>query len=429
MSATAPDSPTSAPLRPQRITSIDALRGLVMFTMILVNDIAGGQDIPAWIRHYNDGRLGSGMTFVDLVFPAFLFIVGMSIPFALGARLARREPIWKTLAHILLRTISLLAIGIMMVNVEAGSPNRRIPLSRNAWIALLYIAAILSFCSLAPRSAANASRKRSLAIVTLILRALGIATLVWLGLIYRTDTGQRLLAFRAAWPFIHIRTQWYGILGLIGWAYLVGSILFLCFAANRLPLLACIALLLGVFAADQQGAFDDFALHDIVSIGTALGSQPSITVAGMLLASILLTPDTMGHARRIRFTALYIAGFAVAALLAQPLYGIIKNEATPSWCLWACAITAAVWLLFYLVTDVLRAPWLFKPLTIAGENVLLAYLLSQGLDSWLTLLRLGEWYENLAKDFPTALARSTTCAVVILILTALLNRAGLRLKL
>src|SRR4051812_31380523 len=402
MSASAPaPTPVDGQLRP-RITSIDALRGLVMFTMILVNDIAGAENIPAWIRHYNDGRAGSGMTFVDLVFPAFLFIVGMSIPFALGARLARREPIWRILGHILLRTLALLAIGIMMVNTESGPPNGRTPLSRNAWSALLYVAAILSFCSLGSRKTDPAQQRR-LAILTLVLRIIGVATLLWLALIYRTDRGHHLLAFHTTWPFIRIRTEWYGILGLIGWAYLVGSLAFLCFRTHRLPLLACIALLLCLFAADQKGAFNHFALNDIVSIGTALGSQPSITVAGLLLATILLTPDTAGHARRIRFTALYIVGFVLAALLVHPLYGVIKNDATPSWCLWSCAATAAVWLLFYLVTDVLRMPRLLKPLTIAGENVLLAYLLSQGLEYWLSLMCLGETYDNLAKNFPAAL--------------------------
>jgi predicted acyltransferase len=81
-----------------RIISIDALRGFVMFTMIFVNDLAGAprQLVPDWMVHFSDRhRGGSGMTFVDLVFPAFLFIVGMSIPFALGSRLKRGEPLWK----------------------------------------------------------------------------------------------------------------------------------------------------------------------------------------------------------------------------------------------------------------------------------------------------------------------------------------------
>ena len=59
--------------------SIDVLRGLVMFTMVFVNDVAGVHGIPAWMKHHHPDN-ASGMTFVDLVFPAFLFLVGMSIP-------------------------------------------------------------------------------------------------------------------------------------------------------------------------------------------------------------------------------------------------------------------------------------------------------------------------------------------------------------
>src|SRR5436190_24046095 len=100
-------SPATPDARPAaRVTSIDALRGLVMFAMIFVNDIASApRDIvPWWMEHYHPE--GNGMTFVDLVFPAFLFIVGMSIPFALGARIARGEPLWKTLLHVVTRTLS-----------------------------------------------------------------------------------------------------------------------------------------------------------------------------------------------------------------------------------------------------------------------------------------------------------------------------------
>src|SRR5437868_6145276 len=46
---------------------------------------------------------------------------------------------------------------------------------------------------------------------------------------------------------------------------------------------------------------------------------------------------------RSMFALWFIAGCSIAALLLYPLYGINKNQATPSWCLWACAITAALW--------------------------------------------------------------------------------------
>src|SRR5215475_8427844 len=108
----------TAATAPLRVTSVDALRGFVMFMMIFVNDLAGaGKVVPNWMVHFSDRhRGGSGMTFVDLVFPAFLFIVGISIPFALGTRLAKNEPVWKILGHVAIRTISLLFIGILMVH-------------------------------------------------------------------------------------------------------------------------------------------------------------------------------------------------------------------------------------------------------------------------------------------------------------------------
>src|ERR1700722_2702694 len=102
-----------------RITSIDALRGFVMFMMIFVNDLAGAPEkiVPDWMGHFSDRHKGgSGMTFVGLVFPGFLFPVGLSIPSALGPRLARCEPLWKIIWHVITRPLALLAIGILMVN-------------------------------------------------------------------------------------------------------------------------------------------------------------------------------------------------------------------------------------------------------------------------------------------------------------------------
>src|ERR1041384_6447509 len=113
------ESKTPAPSSP-RFASVDALRGFVMFMMIFVNDLAGAPTdiVPAWMRHFH-GK--SGMTFVDLVFPAFLFIVGMSIPLALGSRLQKGEPLPRLLLHIATRTLALLLIGIMMVNESPDS--------------------------------------------------------------------------------------------------------------------------------------------------------------------------------------------------------------------------------------------------------------------------------------------------------------------
>jgi heparan-alpha-glucosaminide N-acetyltransferase len=405
----------------RRIVSIDALRGLVIFTMIYVNDIAGvdSRIVPAWMRHFQ-GR--SGMTFVDLVFPAFLFIVGMSVPIALNARLARGEPLWKCLLHIAIRTLSLLCIGILIVN---GSPDsEKMGWSGSLWSTLMFLSAIFAFSSVALPGREQVSR-----VITVVLRVLGLASLVFLAFAFRGKDGHRIIALS---PF-SLHTSWYGILGLIGWAYLVAALVFLVFRTRRTPVLGCMVLLFCLYPADKAGAFDGFWLSHIVGIGGTLGSQGAIAVAGMLLTSILLSSDFTTVRARTAFALLFIAGCSLGALLLHGLYGINKNQATPSWCLWACAITGALWLLFYFLADVHPqgpSAKLAKPLAIAGGNVLLAYLLSEMHGSALDVLGLDGWYSRLAQpDLAHAMARSIGCAVVILAITAGLNRIGFRLRL
>jgi predicted acyltransferase len=415
----------AAPARSSdRIMSVDALRGLVMFTMIFVNDLAGAPDriVPPWMKHFH-GK--SGMTFVDLVFPAFLFIVGMSVPFGLGARRTRGDSFWNMMFHIAARTLALLAIGIMMVN---ESPDSEIMgWSAALWSTLMFLCAILAFCRICPRSAVGDEAKlRTWRRASVALRVVGGVGLVWLAFAFRGENGRRIIAGS---PF-SIHTEWYGILGLIGWAYLVSSIVYLVFHDNRTALLGCGVLLMCLYPAARNGAFDHFWLAHYVGIGETLGSQASLTTAGMLLAAILVGPDMITVRARTRFTLLFVAGFAAAALLLNPLYGINKNNATPSWCLWSCAITAVFWLVFYWISEVHPVGFVTKPLSVAGQNVLLAYLLSEMLPSAINVLHLGDWYGRVAETNLTfAIARSAICAAVILCATAQLNRVGFRLKL
>ena len=426
-SSSVPDSEAlvSVPAHPARINSIDALRGLVMFTMIYVNDLAGASDkiVPAWMKHFH-GK--SGMTFVDLVFPAFLFIVGMSIPFGLGSRLSKGEPLWKIILHVAVRTVSLLFIGILMVNETPSS--EKMGWSGALWATLMYFAAILAFCTISPpqKPSPAANPKGACRVVSLVLRLLGLATLVYLAFAFRGEDGHRIISLT---PF-SIHTEWYGILGLIGWAYLVGAVVFVAFRSHRTALLGSAVLLMCLYPADQHGAFNGFWLAHYVGIGETLGSQAAITVAGLLLATILVAPDTGTVGSRTRFTLLFIAGSTAGALLLHGLYGINKNNATPSWCLWACAITAALWLLFDFLSDVSPLGFVARPFAIAGQNVFLAYLLSEMLPSAIDLLHLDHWYGGLAgPNLAHAVTRSAGCAIVILCLTTALNRVGFRLKL
>jgi heparan-alpha-glucosaminide N-acetyltransferase len=416
---------TEAEQRPARVVSIDAARGLVMFSMIFVNDIAGVSHkvVPAWLRHFQ-GR--SGMTFVDLVFPAFLFIVGMSIPSALGGRLRAGEPVWKTFLHVVTRTISLLIIGILMVNDESPGPSMS-GLSPDLWAVLMFLCVIFASCSISPPEGTEPSpeSKRRWQRITRVVRLAGMFGLTVLAFMFRGDKGQYIISSS---PFA-IHTSWYGILGLIGWAYLVGAVVYLAFRANAAALLGCMVLLLALYPADRTGAFDGFWLSRFVGIGEMLGAHPSITVGGLLLASILPPSGKLDLAARLRFTAWFILGCAAAAWLLNGLYGVNKNEATPSWCLWACAFTALLWLVFHALSDLGSVHPVAKVFALAGRNVLLAYLLSEMLPSAFSLFGVDGWYDKVGNlNLAMAVARSAGMGVALLAATVGLNRLGFRLR-
>lgn len=423
---------TSAP-KAARITSIDALRGFVMFTMIFVNDLAGaGKFVPDWMVHFSERhKTGSGMTFVDLVFPAFLFIVGMSVPQALGRRLAAGGSMVWTLGHVAGRTLALLAIGILMVHETPDSEALGWP--GDWWCTLMYLSSMAAFCSIEPgwlelgRAGGDGGEPRSNAwrVASRCARVTGMAGMLLLALAFRGSHGRRILTIA---PF-SLDTEWYGILGLIGWAYLVACLVYLAFRAQRTAILGCMGLLMCLFAAERTRMFDGFFVNRIVGIGGALGSQGAIATGGLLLGA-MLTDSQMAHWRaRGRFTWWFVLGCSAAALLLNGLYGISKNQATPSWCFWSCAITAALWYLFYLVADVRPVAFVSGPLAAAGRNVLLAYLISEMLPGLLEALGLGRAYDHLASSCLTAVARSAACGVVILAVATGLNRLGLRLRL
>src|SRR3982751_3236278 len=128
-------------LSKQRILSIDAFRGITILVMVFVNELAGMRNIPAWMKHMPADA--DAMSFVDVVFPAFLFIVGMSIPFALEQRLARGDDGAALQRHVLARTLGLVVLGFFMVNAESGWNAAFMPLPITAWSLGFYLCVFL----------------------------------------------------------------------------------------------------------------------------------------------------------------------------------------------------------------------------------------------------------------------------------------------
>ena len=77
-------NPAPASKSVQRLLSLDVLRGITIAFMILVNN-NGGSGSWGFMNH----AAWNGLTPTDLVFPTFVFVVGISIVFAFDVRLAR----------------------------------------------------------------------------------------------------------------------------------------------------------------------------------------------------------------------------------------------------------------------------------------------------------------------------------------------------
>src|ERR1035441_3642069 len=103
-----------------RIVSVDILRGLTMLVMIFVNDLAEVKGLPWWTYHMPGHA--NGMTYVDVVFPAFLFILGMAIPLAARKRIESGDSQSGLWSHVVLRSFSLVRSEERRVGKECRSP-------------------------------------------------------------------------------------------------------------------------------------------------------------------------------------------------------------------------------------------------------------------------------------------------------------------
>ncbi|NHK26458.1 DUF1624 domain-containing protein [Parvularcula flava] len=101
-----------------RMLSVDVARGVAIFGMILVNatayvHYAMPAPVPPFLLHANwDGFLGA-----DFVFPAFLYIVGISIALSLG-RAAEAGAKGGTIRHIGWRALKLVLLGFFLSNIN-----------------------------------------------------------------------------------------------------------------------------------------------------------------------------------------------------------------------------------------------------------------------------------------------------------------------
>ena len=342
--------------RPARIASIDIFRGLTMLVMIFVNQLGEMNGLPWWTRHMPADV--NGMTYVDMVFPFFLFIVGMSLPLAIQHRLSKGDSEWGLWVHVATRSVGLMVLGLILANREKVDP-QLMHIGADAWTLLALVGAIFFWISY-PNSPKYKGLFRTLKIAGLVLLVAMLAI------------------FRRLAPDGHVAwidTSYWEILGLIGWAYLSVCILYIPTRRWRWMQVGWFIGLtaLNVFSAAHWLTFTHKLPNYIWPFKTGAGQ--SIVMAG-IITSLLFLSDAFASTRRQKtiWALSFAAALFVAGWLLAPL-GISKVRATPTWCLVCSGAAICAFLVLYWVCDVQkRVRWALvaKP---AGSNTLLTYLL------------------------------------------------------
>jgi hypothetical protein len=191
-----------------RIVSIDIFRGLTMAVMIFVNALSDVHGLPWWTYHAHANQ--DVMTYVDMVYPFFLFIVGMSIPLSVSQRLKRNPSQLALWLHVSLRAVSLIGLGLILANAEKADP-ARMPINGNLWALIGLVCAAL-YLNVYPKS-------ESSSVYPKILRVIGLIGVIAIYAIFRraTPSGQ------TAW----IDPSYPEILGLIGFSYFAVALLYI----------------------------------------------------------------------------------------------------------------------------------------------------------------------------------------------------------
>ena len=345
---------TIAPLPRQRIVSIDAFRGLTILVMVFVNQLGGVSGVPQWARHMKADA--DAMSFVDVVFPAFLFIVGMSIPFALAQRQARGDDGATLQRHVLARTLGLVVLGLFMVNAEEGFNPAQMPFDIGVWSLGLYLCTWLVWGVYGSTEAGGRNT----------WRAVGVLGFLVLACAYRGGSDGK------AW----MTHQWWGILGLIGWSYLISASVYLACRARIWALLAATAACIGCYAlchAFPAEAYPRWA--DLADCG-GLVCETSLTLLGVVTALVFFGRSAE-HSPRRRFglAVALIVACGVAGALLRPAYTISKIYASPTWCLYSAAICIALFAALHAIVELRgRARWVRWLAPVAAQP-LVAYLI------------------------------------------------------
>jgi hypothetical protein len=387
-----------------RVRSIDAFRAVTMFMMIFVNDLDGIPNTPNWLKHAGENVDALGLA--DTIFPAFLFIVGLSIPFAFQNRLKKGD--YKLLWRIATRSFALVFIGFYHANMETYNEVTSV-LPKPVWESLVTFSFFFIFLDYS-KDTSNLKRY--------VLQGFGIALLLAMSILYKTsDPGHTWLHF-----------TWWGILGLIGWAYLLCALIYY-YSGGYLWIQAAAWIFFMFFNIDFHFGFLDFLapLQKYVWIA-GNGAMQAFTMAGVFV-SVLYMRLKANNELKLLWAALIMIAiimFNMGFIVRYFSGGISKARDTPSWVLICTGISLVMYAIFIYVVDFKHKYNWFKIIEPAGTNTFTCYIVPFLFYPMYEMSNLG--YPEYLSQGTGGLIKCIVFAFVMVWLTGLLDKINIRLK-
>jgi predicted acyltransferase len=302
---------------------IDIFRGLTMAFMLLVNNPGNPENIPGQLAHAS----WNGITVADLVFPFFIFIMGVVVPVSINNRLAKGTSKTALIIHIVVRSSEIFLLGLFLNGFPLFDLTTiRIPgvLQRIA-VVYLFSALLYLLCNyIFKKEAARIS-------VQLLMSAL-ILFLYYFLLKYVQTPG----AARGVMELQGNLVQYIDLKFLPGHLYK-----------------------------------PDWDPEGILSTLPAVGSG----IIGVLAGMVLLNSKKW----TLKMTAFISGGvlLLVAAKLFNPVFPYNKNLWSSSYVLLTSGLGILLLAFFYLLTDRMKSGKLFKPLKAIGSSAIFVYFTSE----------------------------------------------------
>ena len=249
------------------------------------------------------------------------------------------------------------------------------------------------------------------------LQAVGYVILLILAVIYKGGEDGTL------W----MTTQWWGILGLIGWAYLLNALVYLYTKGNLWLMILLWIVLNGLAVLTHSSMAPELngALKYLSPILT--GTIPAFTTAG-IVATLLFKKLRNGDMKWVYVTLLSL-GFIniIYGLATRPIWGISKIQGTPSWLGICTGIGFLLFAILYFIADQKKITSWARIIAPAGTATLTCYMIPYLIYPFYNIT--GFHFPDVLNTAALGLLLSFVFALLIVVFTGWLEKKGYKLKL